>query len=164
MHPLNQDPSELIPQFESMDRALIDASSMIYLSKAGCFDRLGMVIRLHALAEIIEEAGECPESVLTVRSPYPRLSNDEKLIACAVEMQLPVITEDRRIVLRLAGKNHPVFNALMMLCFLAHKKAVDGREYSRFLEALEKVAWYGPKVWEFGRRVYEQVLAAGRKP
>lgn len=156
---MEQDPAEVIRQFDRLGNAMIDASSMIYLSKAGCLRRLAETIPLFTLPEIKAEAGEDSQSVQIVKAANSELSNDEKLMACAFESRLPLITEDRRIVLTAVEKELPVFNALMMLCFMLYRGVISEKEYGGFLKSLKDVAWYSRKVWEFGRRVHDTVIA-----
>jgi len=133
---------EVIQEYGNMNKALIDASSIIYMDKAGFLDVLQDALNLITIPD----------------HESPNADNDRKLIACAKAMNLPVITEDRKIITCLRKENLLYYNALMMLHFLLFKGRIDKRAHSGYFEALKNIAWYSEKVWAYGKAVYDRIV------
>jgi hypothetical protein len=148
----------VIEQFDHLTRALIDASSVIYMEKADFLDMLKDSIDLHSLPEILDEAGIDLKRIKEVKSKNAALSNDQKLIRCALDLNLPVISEDKKILNTLRNHGVPYFNALMMLNFLLYKERITSESYPYYLDALLQIAWYSNKVWAFGERLNAHIL------
>jgi hypothetical protein len=149
----------VIDQFDDLTRAIIDASSVIYMDKAGYLELLYRAVDLHALPEILDEAGIEGTEITEVKSRYGALSNDRKLIACALDLDMPVISEDKKILNTLKDHGLPYFNALMMLNFLLYKDWIAAEGYPNFLDALSRIAWYSNGVWAFGERLNARILS-----
>ncbi len=148
------DAQQTLRQFDSLHCALIDASSIIYIQKAGFFDELAEAVPLFSIAEILTEASISDRRIQLIETVCEAQSNDARLICCALRNRLPVISEDKKILQALKRKNSPHFNALMMLNFLWYRQRVSVVDYLKFKNALKKIAWYRPQIWEFGERIF----------
>ena len=144
-------------EFKKLKEAIVDASSIIYMKKAGFFDELEDYLQLYSLKEIIEETGFNDLKVNLIQSGSKLLSNDEKLIDAALRQKIPVISEDKKILIQLEKKGISYFNALMMLHFLLFKKKIDTEAHSVYLNRLKRIARYSDYVIEFGEEVYKEV-------
>jgi hypothetical protein len=150
---------QVLSRFEGLTRALIDSSSIIYIQKAGFFLALAETLALHSLPEMIAETGPPDVSIHLVHSDDSSLTNDEKLIACAQKMKMPVISEDKKILISMRRADLPYFNALMMLNFLLFKRKIDRSGHGRYFRELKKIAWYSRMVWEKGRQIFAAIAA-----
>lgn len=154
-----EDLKRTITQFHNLYQALIDASSIIYMNKAGFLNKLNQFLELFSLPEIIAETGyEIPEIKLVHYPNSPFKSSDQKLVAVAIAKKLPVISEDKKLLLKIKQESLPYFNALMMLNFLVLKKIIDKNEYFDYLEKLKQIARYNQKVWEYGHDVFLRIV------
>ena len=154
-------PQEVLAQFEELKKALIDASSIIYARKAGFIKVLQANLELVTTPEIIAEAGADARDIGLIHCDVTSGSADEKLVHCARQNELPVISEDKRILTQLKQTHLPYFNVLMMLNFLSYIEAIDREQYSRYYTVLQEFAWYSPKIWAYGssvRRAIENSL------
>ena len=160
------DSDTILRALERLKTALIDTSSIIYIQKAGYFDVLSGTIQLYSIPEVISEAKTPVAGVALIHpAESSSLSTDSKLISCALENKIAIISEDKNILraMRLAGA--PYYNGLMMLNFLLLSKIIDDNGYRRYFSALKNIARYSEAVWEFGRHVYSDVklkLAQGK--
>ena len=146
-------PQEVLAQFGLLKKAMIDASSIIYARKAGFISILQDNLELITIPEVIAEAGEDADNIPPMHCAVITKTVDEKFVQCALQNDLPVISEDKKI-LTLVKKTHlPYFNALMMLNFLSFIEAIGQKQYSRFYASLHKIAWYSPKIWAYGDRI-----------
>jgi hypothetical protein len=155
---MRKPPEEVFEEYRRLEQALIDASSIIYMQKAGFLDALTSAVELHAPREIILETGFEPPGIKPIESGTKDLSNDQRLIHCAIESRWPVISEDRKILMRLKREGIPYFNALMMLNFLLFEKRLDLEAHSLHFERLVEIAWYGSDLLEFGKRIYSEIV------
>jgi len=146
-------PREVLAQFEQLKKALIDASSIIYACKAGFMTVLQTNLELVTTPEVITEAGDDAVDIGRVDCKAASGSVDERLVYCALQNGLPVISEDKKILSRLKQTHLPYFNALMMLNYLIFIDAIDQDQYSRYYTVLQKFAWYSPKIWAYGNSV-----------
>ena len=153
-----------ILQFDHLHRALIDASSIIYMMKAGYFDRVRESLELHSPERIIAETGYRDLRIRPIREDNRLQSADESLVQRAILLKWPVITEDGGIIRQLAKQSLPYFNALMMLEFLFFRHLISPEEYSSYLEKLLQHAWYGPEIVSFGEAVHQTLKGSGRNP
>jgi len=151
-------PNAILCAFEQLKKALIDTSSIIYVQKAGYFDVLAGTIQLYSIPAVISESKTHIAGVTLIPpSESPSLSTDQKLISCALENKLAMISEDKRILKAMRRARAPYYNALMMLNFLLFSQKIDDDGYRRYYSALENIARYSDAVWEFGRHVYAAI-------
>jgi len=148
---------QVLSQFRTLSRALIDASSIIYMHKAGFFTELAKTVSLYSPAEIVAETGYNDLYIRPVACISNSLSNDQKLITTALKLRWPVISEDRNILVHMQRVKLPCFNTLMMLNFLLFRKRIDLRSHAMYIERLKQYAWYSTHVWEFGKNIYNTI-------
>ena len=154
---------QVLSQFRTLSRALIDASSIIYMHKAGFFTELANTVSLYSPREIVAETGYNDLYILPVACTSNSLSNDQKLITAALKLRWPVISEDGNILLRMQRAQLPYFNALMMLNLLLFRKRIDLRSHAMYFERLKQYAWYSPHVLEFGENIYNTIAGLCRQ-
>ena len=144
--------------FEQLKKALIDTSSIIYSQKAGFLSILSRTIQLYSIPEVISEAGkQVPGVELLQHTGSPSLSTDQKLISCALENKLAMISEDKSILAAMQRAEAPYYNSLMMLNLLLFSHRIDDDSYGRYYSALENFARYSEAVWQFGADIYTAV-------
>ena len=151
-------PNAILGALGRLKKALIDTSSIIYVQKAGYYDALARTIQLYSIPEVISESKTHVADVTLIHpSESPSLSTDHKLISCALENKLAMISEDKRILRAMRRAQAPYYNALMMLNFLLFTKKIDADSYRHYYSALENIARYSEAVWEYGRLIYAAV-------
>ena len=155
---MNFDREGVLSRFQELREALIDASSIIYIYKAGFYNELKDSLKLYSLKEIVRETGFDDLKINLIEALSKPLSNDQKFIACALKKKIPVISEDRKILMYMKRANIPYFNALMMLHFLLFKRKIDPENHTACLKRLMSTARYSPSVHTFGKGVYEAVV------
>lgn len=148
------DYNRITAQFRALQATLIDASSLIYLSRLNLLERLSKEVKLFTLPEIRAEARIDDQIIATINSPGGALSNDQKLIACAKKNRLPVISDDKNILLSVKRYRLPCFNSLMMINLLYFRKRISAIESKHYFRKLKHFAWYGEDVWQYGRQLF----------
>jgi hypothetical protein len=180
--------------------AVVDASSLIYMLKAGFLERLSFTVKFWAPPEAIAETGwrhlpvwprrphaigprnsqfgadaihserpspEAPpggsiegsfEDSLSELPPADGPPPDDLVLALADEMALPLVSEDRELLMRAEEARLPYFNALMMLMLLYGRARCDREEFGLFWGRLAEIGHYSDWVLSFAERVAEHVF------
>ncbi|PID58359.1 hypothetical protein CSB45_04635 [candidate division KSB3 bacterium] len=144
-------------QFHELQEACIDASSLLYLSKIGCLETLRRAIELYSIAEILDEAGMSHDGFHLIACRKSDLSNDLRLLNCAIDRQAPLISEDKQLLLQARRAKLPYYNSLMMLNFLVFAQLLDAGEYACCHRKLQHNARYSESVWQYGDAVLRQI-------
>ena len=151
-------PHETLVRFDHLKEALIDASSIIYTDRAKFLPILTSTIKLFTIREILSETGPVSYNIKLL-SHRDRISpTDLKLIACAQHRGLPIISEDKKILMAMKRANRPYYNSLMMLNFLLYRRCIDVQQYDRYRQALQKFARYSEDVWNHGAKIQSAII------
>lgn len=150
-HELSQ--QEAISRFDHLNKALIDASSIIYIHRAEYLEILASSIRLFSIKEILSETGPISERIIPISYNETSSSNDQKLISCAMDLRLPIISEDKKILMTMKRADRPFFNSLMMLLFLLYRRRIQNQQYVQYYLALKKFARYSDEIWKYGEKI-----------
>lgn len=132
-------------QLNNLHRAIIDSSSIIYLHKIGQFGNLCRIINLVTIPEVIKECGETlQECGLEVVVFDSRVTDgvDERILAGASRLHLPVISDDGQMLFKAKQRGHLHYNTLMMVCYLYYKGVLDNNSVEETLKRLYDIAWY----------------------
>ncbi|MDB4264576.1 hypothetical protein N9893_00775 [bacterium] len=140
-------------QFDQLNKVLIDASSIIYMDRAKFLMLLASSIRLFSIQEILTETGPVSKRIKPLIHNKTASSNDQKLVSCALELNLPVISEDKKILMAMKRAGRPFFNSLMMLNFLLYRRRIQNQQYIQYHLALKKFARYSDDIWDYGAAV-----------
>lgn len=154
---ISYDPNLTCTEFQALHSALIDASSIIYMQKAGFLDLVIQNLEIFSLPEILEETGFEIRTIKCLKSPATYNSNDSKFIETAVKFQLPVISEDKGILKHASSAGLLFYNSLMMLNFLFFRKAISGEEHKDYLKELKIVARYSREIFDYGEAVFDAI-------
>ena len=150
-------PQGTFSQFNRLDKALIDASSIIYTEKADFLQLLANSVQLFSISEILAETGPVPGRIKALAYKGASSSNDEKLVLCALHYDLPVISEDKKILAAIKRARRPFFNALMMLNFLLYRQIIQDAQYIRYHRSLKKFARYSEDIWQYGAQIHTAI-------
>ncbi|MBE9544501.1 MAG: hypothetical protein IMF02_08420 [Proteobacteria bacterium] len=151
-------PNQIFREFKQLQKAVVDASSIIYAQKVGFFSILSRTVKLYSIPEVISETKTQVSRVILIHpSESASLSTDQKLISCALENKLAMISEDKSILTAMQRAEVPYYNSLMMLNFLLFSQKIDDDSYRRYYSALETIARYSETVWEFGKNIYTAI-------
>ena len=151
--------SDTLAGFRSLEAAVVDASSIIYMKKGGFLDDTARCLILHTSSAVISETGFFDLTIMRHEEPSPACTTDQHLILLAQHLEMPIISEDKKLLLNADRQGMTYYNALMVLNFLLFKKAVDEERFYRLRNALLTVARYSEAVKIYGEAVTRQVLA-----
>ena len=149
-------------RFDDLTQAVIDASSMIYMIKAGFLGTLGHALRLVTIPPVLEETGwygveveivqggdddhTTPLSVDT-KVPTSGIShNDRLLLEYARNVPLPLISDDRKLLEAAHRLGLVHYNSLMMLLFLKYRRRIDAVRYRELFDRLIALGRYSDDI------------------
>ena len=152
--------SNPLPGFKTLHTAAIDASSIIYMQKAGFLDLAAKAVKLHAPEAVIAETGYRLPRIEEHRFPADEpMPADEQVLDLARSLKIPVVSEDRKVLLGAKKIGLVYYNALMVLCFLLYKKRMGRETFDGHKRKLLAIARYSAEVIAFGEKIAEQVVA-----
>jgi predicted nucleic acid-binding protein len=157
----------------SLTEAAVDASSMIYMLKAGFFGYAAAEVRLFTVGPVAGEVGwpELPVRIVDLRRggevPWTADTveiaeayvdnadrpNDELLLELARRRSLAVVSEDLAVLESAAGHGLAHFNALMLLALLALRGRIEAPDYEEYFALLRSIGRYRGDVLDFARAV-----------
>ena len=146
-----------LSHFDTLSEAFIDASSIIYMLKAGFLRHLQENLDLYSVPEVLQEAGIPKTGFSLACCREEHASNDRKLLCCALERRIPLISEDKTLLMQAKRAGLPYYNALMMLNFLLYKHAINSGEFDDYYANLRCYARYSKSVWQYGDRVGQRI-------
>lgn len=146
---------DILKNFSELTEAVIDASSIIYMHKAGYLELLSRKIQLFSLPEIMIETSIPNRKIELIENRIPGKTNDDNLLDLAIRKQLPIISEDKKLLLKAGRADLQFYNSLMMLCFLLYKDKITKLDYKKYHKELTTIARYNQYVWDFGEKVFK---------
>ncbi len=136
-----------------LDEASIDTSSIVYLYKAGMLGTVSAEIRLSTIEPVLAETGFSDMPVRVVSYETDASSTDDALLAYTTARQLPLVSEDKKLLLKAERHGIKYYNSIMMLCLVAARGRMSETDQKRRFEMLADVAHYHPGVLRFGREL-----------
>jgi hypothetical protein len=154
-----------ISGFDLLHAAVIDSSSIIYLHKINLLDLAADNIELHTPEIVINETGlRNPDIIVHLpETDSSMLSADQQVVYFAVKKNLPVISEDKKVLSEASKASIPYYNTLMILNYLLYKKRIIPDQYDHFHKELLSVSRYSPFVLAYGEIVKDKVIEKVRQ-
>jgi len=158
-----------ITQFKYLNRAVIDTSSLIYLSRLNLLKETISALHLVSVPGVKKEYGNEFEQLeyinISDEGGYAEgsVKTDIQIIETARIFQIPVISEDKKILKQAEMLGLYYYNSLMIMNFLIFKGKIDDIVYKMALTRLQAFAHYSPAVFKYGQTVYEQVQSEKNK-
>ncbi len=148
----------VIEQLRHLQEAVVDASSVIYMQKAGFLEPAAQILRFHSPLSVAKETGyrdlpiEIHECNTNIDSP------DAQILYLARTFSFPVVSEDKKVLLTASKHGLPYYNALMILNYLLDKNHLDLNGFLYFRKKLFLIARYGRNIQSYGALVTENIL------
>ena len=139
------DPDSTLEQLRTVDRAFIDSSSIIYAGKAGVLEVLCGKLQLQTVPGVVREVGLPIPDISVGPEIDSSMSVDDQLIAAAGQARIPVISEDRKLLMKADDRGLDAYNMLVMLELLLLRGHIALAEWDiarkRLLAAAQYSAW-----------------------
>lgn len=138
----------------------VDASSIIYLTKSDLLRPLADLIRLKTVEEVAGEVG-LPMPMVDI-IPWrvdadPPVDADTAILQCALRERVPLLSEDRKLLMRADARGVQYYNSLMMIALMVLRGAIVNDEISDRRDRLVEVAHYSRRVVSYGNDLISYV-------
>jgi hypothetical protein len=154
--------SKVLNQFKILDSAVIDTSSLIYLSKIDLLDETASILNLMTVQDVVKEVSlPCylkNVEIVNFEKKKKAVDTDQQLVKTAEHLNIPVISEDKKVLMSAKKICLPYFNTLMMINFLFFKNVISEKRAEELFKSLKNVSYYSDEVWDYGRMIYQYIL------
>jgi hypothetical protein len=148
------DPDATLEQLRTVRRAFIDTSSIIYSLKAGILETLTTAVELRTVPGVVREVGAPIHDIAVVADSNPGMSVDDQLIAAAEESAIPVISEDRKLLIKADDREVDTYNMLVMLELMLLRGDISLVEWDKARKRLLAAAHYSAWVVHAGQELH----------
>lgn len=150
---LNVDPEKILSELHVLRGGVADTSTVIYLERLHLLAQAGEFLQLLLPPDVVLELGWFPKGCV-ISGELCAAGADKAVLSLAVEHHMPVLSEDRRLLMagRRLGVKH--YNTLMILLALLIQEKLCLEEYRRAHSSLREIARYNSAVWQVGEKVF----------
>ncbi len=110
------DPEAFVRRAGGFSRLAVDACSLIVLAEIGVLDEAAKTWRLHTVPAVAAEAGSIAQGLtLLPAEPGAAVNNDLALLQSALRAGLPLLSEDRKVLIAAEEADLDCFDTLVAL-------------------------------------------------
>lgn len=124
-----------------------------------CCRQATQQLRLVLIPQVVAEFGRHPHEMDLVPSTAQG-TTDETLLHTAIELHLPLFSEDGRLLRRAQALHHPHYNTLMLLLALFAQGRIAPADYDRLRSDLLRVARYARAVVALGQALHQALISS----
>lgn len=135
---------------------IIDTCTLIYGQHLQLLPLLTQQWRLVLIPQVVAEFGAHPRHMELLPGAASG-STDEALLGTAIDLHLPLFSEDGRLLRRARARHHPHYNCLMLLLALLIQGQISLAEHDRLHATLVQVARYSPAVLAWGQALHQAI-------
>ena len=150
---LKPDPEQILDELKKFQGGVADTSTLIYLDRINLLPRVSKFFQLLITPDVVREFGRPPAGCILCGETCVG-DADQAVLQLATELRLPVLSEDRQLLMSSRGLGLKYYNTLMILLALLHQQKLSLAEYQRAYSFLRKIARYSPAVWQVGEQVF----------
>ena len=148
---------QMVEELRGLQGGVIDTSTLIYGEHLHLLPLLAQQLRLVLIPQVVAEFGSHPHEMDLVPGTAQG-TTDEVLLHTAIELHLPLSSEDGRLLRRARARQHPHYNSLMLLLALLVQGQITLAEYDRLHAVLVQVARYSPAVLAWGQALLQALM------
>ncbi|MGD9947131.1 MAG: hypothetical protein AB7U29_01480 [Desulfobulbus sp.] len=122
-----------------------DTSTLIYLDTLKILPLAGQWVQLMLIPQVVTEFGRQPVGMPLVTSASTT-TTDEAVVQTAITLDVPLFSEDGRMLRKTRRLQHPHYNSLMLLLALHVQGILSEAQFFRLREELLGFAHYSKGV------------------
>lgn len=150
---LKPDPEQILDELKKIQGGVADTSTLIYLDRINLLPQVSEFFQLQIPPDVVQEFGRPPAGCI-VCGELCAEGADQAVLQLATKLRLPVLSEDRQLLMSSRGLGLKYYNTLMILLALLFQKKINPAEYERAYSSLRETARYSPAVWQVGEQVF----------
>jgi hypothetical protein len=132
---------------------IVDTCTLIYLERIHLLSTVSQCFQLLILPDIVQEFGRHPTGC-TLCKAISAAGPDQAVVRLAHELQLPVLSEDRQVLMAARSQGLRYYNTMMILLALLLQKKINLAGYEKAYASLLKFARYSSAVRQVGEQVF----------
>ena len=132
---------------------VVDTCTLIYLERTNLLVAAGRSFRLLVPPDVVQEFGHPLPGCVTCTGTCTG-DADGAVMQTAIELQLPVLSEDRQLLMSSHRLGLKYYNTLMILLALLFQQKISLEEYQQSYSSLREIARYSTAVWQMGVQVF----------
>ena len=150
---LSVDPERIVSELKELRGGVADTCTLIYLERIDLLPLVSDFFHLQVPFDVVQEFGHpLPECVLCGNTCIG--DADQAVMKLALEQRVPVLSEDRQLLMSSRDLGLKYYNTLMILLVLLFQQKLSLAEYQRAYSSLREIARYSPAVWQVGEQVF----------
>lgn len=154
--------AKMLEELKQFSGGVIDTSSLIYLGKSGALAQAAACFLFIVPAAVEVEYGALLPSSMQLVDSHSMIA-DQAVCKCALQKDIAVISEDKKLLQQAKRQGGSYFNTLMVLLALYAQYYISQAECQQYLNSLRRVARYGKRIWKVGDLVLDEIeREAGR--
>lgn len=150
---LKPDPEQITGELERFQGGVADTCTLIYLERSNLLVTAGRSFRLLVPPDVVQEFGRPLPGCVTCAGTSTG-DADGSVMQLALEFHVPVLSEDRQLLMSSSRLGLKYYNTLMILLALLLQQKISLAEYQRAYSSLHEIARYSPAVRQVGERVF----------
>lgn len=143
-------------ELQGLGGGVADTSTLIYLEALEILPLVGQRLQLVLIPQVVAEFGRRPPDMRLVPSA-PAATVDEAVVRTARALNVPIFSEDGRILRQARRLEHLHYNSLMLLLALRAQNVLPETEFSRLRRNLLGFARYSSTVIAYADQVLEAI-------
>lgn len=150
---LKPDPEQIFDELKKFQGGVADTSTLIYLERIDLLVTTGRSFQLLVSPDVMQEFGHPLPGCIPCGKAC-KGNADRAVLQLALERGLPVLSEDRQLLMSSHRHGVKYYNTLMILLALLLQKRISPAVYQRAYSSLHKIARYSPAVRQVGEQVF----------
>jgi hypothetical protein len=150
---LKPDPEQILDELKKFQGGVADTSTLIYLDRINLLPWVSKFFQLLITPDVVREFGRPPAECILCGETCVG-GADQAVLQLATELRLPVLSEDRQLLMSSRGLGLKYYNTLMILLALLLQQRISLTKYERAYTSLRETARYSPAVWQVGEQVF----------
>ncbi len=150
---LTPDPEQILDELKRFQRGVADTSTLIYLDRINLLPLVSNSFQLLVTPDVVREFGRTPEECV-ICGELCAEGADQAVLQLAIKLNLPVLSEDRQLLMSSHRYGVKYYNTLMILLALLFQRKINSAEYEIAYTSLRETARYSPAVWQVGEQVF----------
>lgn len=148
--------ARICTELRGLGGGVADTSTLIYLEALEILPLVGQRLQLVLIPQVVAEFGRRPLDMRLVPSA-PATTVDEAVVQTAIALDVPIFSEDGRMLRQARRLKHPHYNSLMLLLALRAQKVLPETEFFRLRRNLLAFARYSATVVAYADQVLDAI-------
>ena len=147
------DPAFIVSELRKFHGGAADTSTLIYLERIELLELCCRSFQFQVTPEVVAEFGRpLPDCMLCESGSMGNA--DRSVVRLALEQGVPVLSEDKALLMSADRLGLTYYNSLMIILALLFQKKLELDAYHGAYAELVTIARYSPAVLQVGRQVF----------